>query len=973
MHARPSCMATATGDMNRPAGLVLILTFALMLGTYACRSVSTSAIEVGERREAVLRERGSGRRELGRGPEARWSFHGRGGQKVSIKAESYEFDVCMALLDPQGKRIAFADDNGGFSNAQIDTTIDSEGAFTVVVGGVDEDQFGNYSVAVYEGDHPVDWSRSAIEAYYKHGIEWAEQHDNNRAKSWLNLGLGHYLAERRNWDEAERYYVESFSQADQGRFYYGKWAAALQRGALFARRRRFDQALSEFQSALETSKSLRASDEAESRVLIEFGNLYQAIARPDLSRIYFRAATAQAEQHGSRSTLVSLYTSLSTLLQSQDKEKAISYAESAYGLREGLAPALELKALYTLAGTYLFLDPGRSKEGMALAEQMRDKARQAGCLDEEVGSLALISMARYAAGDVPAMIDSARQSLELTPAEDENPNNKRIALQLLAEGEKARGDNSAALSWCLRALDTVETAWAKERIEELRRELLSQSRAICTQIIGNLDAMNRSHPRMEFARQAFDYAERSRSRSLLEQLPGADTTRKAQDTELLNRERELLDQISAVRGQLVMLESSSSRETLYKLQERRAGLIAERIRLQAEISDSIGSRYRAAHLSPVTAEQAQNILAEFGPNSAVLYYQLGIQASFVVAVTPKGFYLYRLPDWTIISKAVTEWRVRISEQSGRQPDAASAEAYDRIAHNLYSLLVGPAAGVIQGRDLIIVPSDALSGLAFEALVVRDAKVERGAKYLVEQRAVSYVPSISVLAELVSKKREGGARSKGLLLLGDVSSAPDSVGDLALRGTLNESLPAAREEIEEIGRMAVARGLSPTIWLGAEASEKKFKITDLSGFRFVHIATHGISDKQDGESSALALATGPDESEDGILTSAEIETLKLNAELVVLSGCETSIGQAAGAEGMVGLSRTFLVAGARSVCGSLWRVEDVWTEKLMTEFYRGFLGNGRNKAQALRLAKLAMLKNGANPSQWAPFILVGVPA
>jgi len=114
MHARPSCMATATGDMNRPAGLVLILTFALMLGTYACRSVSATAIEVGERREAVLRERGSGRRELGRGPEARWSFHGRGGQKVSIKAESYEFDVCMALLDPQGKRIAFADDNGGF-------------------------------------------------------------------------------------------------------------------------------------------------------------------------------------------------------------------------------------------------------------------------------------------------------------------------------------------------------------------------------------------------------------------------------------------------------------------------------------------------------------------------------------------------------------------------------------------------------------------------------------------------------------------------------------------------------------------------------------------------------------------------------------------------------------------------------------------------------------------------------------------
>jgi CHAT domain-containing protein len=108
----------------------------------------------------------------------------------------------------------------------------------------------------------------------------------------------------------------------------------------------------------------------------------------------------------------------------------------------------------------------------------------------------------------------------------------------------------------------------------------------------------------------------------------------------------------------------------------------------------------------------------------------------------------------------------------------------------------------------------------------------------------------------------------------------------------------------------------------------------------------------------------------VLTSDEVSKLKLDADLVVLSGCETSIGEEAGAEGIVGFNRTFLISGARCVCGSLWPVEDSWTEKLMIAFYKGFLLRRYNKSQSIRLAKLAMLKEGANPSQWAPFVLAG---
>jgi CHAT domain-containing protein len=214
----------------------------------------------------------------------------------------------------------------------------------------------------------------------------------------------------------------------------------------------------------------------------------------------------------------------------------------------------------------------------------------------------------------------------------------------------------------------------------------------------------------------------------------------------------------------------------------------------------------------------------------------------------------------------------------------------------------------------------------------------------------------------------------MLLLGDASV--DEIGNDPASGsgrsvfTTRERLPGARQEVLGIATLARENKILPTIWLGSKANEDNFKSTDLSAFRFIHIATHAISDRQDGEASALTLGADPNGSQDGILTGDEIEELRLNSDLVVLSGCETGIGQATGAEGIVALNRTFLLAGARCVCGSLWQVEDSWTEKLMIAFYRRHIGERFSKTHSLRLAKLKLIEMGAHPSQWAPFILVG---
>jgi CHAT domain-containing protein len=483
---------------------------------------------------------------------------------------------------------------------------------------------------------------------------------------------------------------------------------------------------------------------------------------------------------------------------------------------------------------------------------------------------------------------------------------------------------------------------------------------------------------MEYARQALDFAERSRSRSLLEQLFKNDVRKDAIiDRSVLSRDQELVGRLSEVRGQLALVRVSSftSRDALYKLEEQRANLIAERIKLQVEINSSVGDGYRAAHLTPLTAEQVQRKLVEYYPNSVILYYQLGIRESFLVVLTTTGYYLVKLSDWTTISKAVTEWRDQISAlQVSQQPDQAAA-GYQRIAHRLYELLIKPVAHLIRHKELIIIPSDALSTLAFEGLVVNQtdssSKAAPRPKYLVQDHVVSYAPSVSVLMELESRSQLA-RRSSEILLLGDASRENDT--QIAMRGEVSGSdaldrLPAARQEVLKIAQLARQNGLRPTIWLGSEASEDKFKNTDLTPFRFIHIATHGVSDRQDGEASALTLSPGAG-GQDGLLTSDEAAKLKLKSDLIVLSGCETGLGQKAGAEGIVGFNRNLLLAGTRCVCGSLWPVEDTWTEKLMTAFYKRFITGQFNKSKSLRLAKLDLLEQCANPSQWAAFTLVG---
>jgi CHAT domain-containing protein len=193
----------------------------------------------------------------------------------------------------------------------------------------------------------------------------------------------------------------------------------------------------------------------------------------------------------------------------------------------------------------------------------------------------------------------------------------------------------------------------------------------------------------------------------------------------------------------------------------------------------------------------------------------------------------------------------------------------------------------------------------------------------------------------------------------------------LNGGYVSPLLASQKEVQAIADLFAQKGHQAKVYLHAEAKEDILKTTDVSSYKYVHIATHGFVDEQYPELSGLLFAQDSTSSEDGILYTGELYNLQLQAELVTLSACETGLGKLAKGEGLIGLTRAMLYAGARNVVVSFWKVPDESTAELMGYFYKALLA-GKGKGEALQAAKLQMLRRSEynHTFFWAPFILIG---
>jgi CHAT domain-containing protein/tetratricopeptide (TPR) repeat protein len=516
---------------------------------------------------------------------------------------------------------------------------------------------------------------------------------------------------------------------------------------------------------------------------------------------------------------------------------------------------------------------------------------------------------------------------------------------------------------------------------------------------------------------AFQVIERSRARILLETLAEAHVDiRQGADPLLLERERNLQVMLAAKSNRRINLrEGDHSEVEITAVSKEIDDLLSQYQEVEGQIRTSNPNYAALTQPQPVSTKEIQQQL--LNADTVLLEYSLGEKRSLVFVLTPTSLDSYELPKRSQIEDTAhvvydlltsrNRW-IDGETTSQRQERVAKGEAeYQKAVAALSQMVLGPVAARLEGKRLLIVADGALQYVPFAILPVVHGNVPGPAVPLVAENEIVNLPSASVLGLLRRQANGRSAALKEVAVLADpvfdkvdprvgkatqnkqvtpsasekqIPSFPEqltrSLGDVGLgtrqAGVALPRLAFSRQEADAIMAMTNAgKGMEA---LDFQANREAAQSKDLGQYRIVHFATHGLLDNQHPELSGLVLSLVDQQgnSQDGFLDLEDVYNLTLPADLVVLSACETGLGKQIAGEGLVGLTRGFMYAGASRVVASLWKVDDVATAELMERFYRGMLKEGLRPAAALRQAQIEMQaqKRWADPYYWAAFTIQG---
>jgi hypothetical protein len=361
-------------------------------------------------------------------------------------------------------------------------------------------------------------------------------------------------------------------------------------------------------------------------------------------------------------------------------------------------------------------------------------------------------------------------------------------------------------------------------------------------------------------------------------------------------------------------------------------------------------------------------------DQALIEYFTGNKTLFIFKISANEFEVYELDKNQDLVELTKKFRESIygfylnSEAKSDDAFGKYAKNYVDLAVQLYERLVKPLGKL--PKRLIIIPSGPLSNIPFEALLSeKPANIQqfKSHKYFGISNIISYSYSSTLLAEMISIKHSSYNND----FIGFAPSfGADNQDGVTMRNRRFALAPLNFNDKE----INTARKILGTgdVYIGKEATEERFK-KDASKYKIIHFATHGMANDRDPDFSLLAFSEIRDSIENEFLYVSDLYNMKLNADLVVLSACETGLGEMRRGEGVISLARGFSYAGAKSIFTTLWSVNDQSTAIIIESFYK-YLKEGKDKDEALHLAKLDFLKSSdnssAHPFLWAPYILIG---
>ena len=773
--------------------------------------------------------------------------------------------------------------------------------------------------------------------------------------------------------------------------------------------------LSELQKALDcyTSSLSLAREvgdrESQAVTLVNMGQVYQSLGEPQKALELYHQAQPLSRDIGDWMQEGIIFNSIGVIHDSLGDSKAAleHFSRALPILRKAGSPKHESLTLRNAGRVYASTND--TQKALDHYNQSLQLSRTSGDRQAEAVLLYLMGDVYQAAlRDAEKALDHYRRSLALSKA-IEDRQHQAPALLGIARVERDRGNLDAARAAMEDALTIVESLRINVMSQRLRTSFLASKQQYYDFYIDLLMRQHRLDPARGYDALALQASERARARTLIELLTESGSNiKEGADPALLERQLSLGRRLNfQTERQIRLLNSTPDPGEVSALKKEIDALIAE----YREVEDQIRARsprYAAlAQPVPPTLVETRQLL---DVDTVLLSYSLGEENSYLWVVTSTGAKSYVLPrrqEIEAVARRVYDLlmarntRQRFETWDERNARVARADAdYIKAARELSRMLLGQVSPSLLKKRLLVVSDGALQYVPFAALPL--PSMAHAYRPLITQHEIVSLPSVLSLSLLRRDLAGREPAPKTLAVLADpVFEAEDvrvKIARKARAAVVQESFAASDlvrsiREVEgaagtKITRLPFTRGEANEISVHIPASQRKLALdfaasrdtamsAELSQYRYVHFATHGLINSVHPELSGIvfSLVDERGDAQDGFLRAYEIYNLKLPAELVVLSGCRTGLGKEIRGEGMVSLTRGFMYAGAARVLVSLWDVSDEASSELMSELYRGMHGRQRLRTSAaLRMAQLRVMKQRRwqAPYYWAAFVLQGEP-
>jgi CHAT domain-containing protein/tetratricopeptide (TPR) repeat protein len=781
----------------------------------------------------------------------------------------------------------------------------------------------------------------------------------------------------------------------------------------------------------ETSEQTVRACEAAASALDNIGELYNSLGDPPAALAKFEESLPirDALKQGRGQGTTRMRICYSNYLQGKPQE-ALKYCEQA---AQFLRAA---KDDYWLSTTFMFMGMSHAalnerekaldyyRQALQAQESIGNRRGLAITLDK-MGEIYALG------GDAKNAFESYNRALQLW-RQVKDPDGEAITLYHIARAERDRGNFAEAHERVENALAIVESQRVKAPGHRLRASYFATKLNYYElDIVLKMQLAGKGHG-AQLADAAFEVNERARARSLIELLSearlGVGEQSSPKLSELIRNKQAVQRKLDAKSLTRTRLLSGKHTEEAVVLAKEIDSLVTEYNELEARIREHSPRYAKLIDPHPLSLKEIQQLLDD---QTLLLEYALGEEHSYLWAVTRTGIKSYTLPPRAEIEKKAARVKQLLT---ARQPipgetneqrrerlmrvEESDALYWDAAAE-LSHIILEPVAAQLKGKHLLIVPDGELQYLPFTALpspappaagaghhaeigsdLQSDAasKEKRFSPLIMNHKIVS-LPSASTLSVL-QRKAEGRRPARKALavvadpvfemmdsrlaearksLPGSIAKADSASTDSRQTNSLarNQSLPfsrllsSLREGKAIVSLVPPGQGLLATSF---DANRALVKEMGLGDYRILHFATHGLLDDQHPELSGIVLSLFDrlGQPQNGFLRLYDIYDLRLSADLVVLSACNTALGKRINGEGLIGLTRGFMYAGAPRVVASMWQADDNATAELMSHFYQGMLKKRMTPAEALREAQIAMWQQPSRraPYYWAAFILQG---